>query len=92
MLGLAPGYSLSEALSYLEGLVEELLPEAAVVGYRGDSLKYKESSSSVVFVFGLALLVVFLVLAAQFESFRASVHDHADGADCGGGWVVWVAD
>jgi multidrug efflux pump len=67
--GLAPGYSQSEALSYLEGLVEELLPEAAVVGYRGDSLKFKESSSSVLFVFGLALLVVFLVLAAQFESF-----------------------
>ena len=67
--GLAPGYSLSEALAYLEGLVEELLPETAVVGYRGESLKYKESSSSVIFVFGLALLVVFLVLGAQFESF-----------------------
>jgi multidrug efflux pump len=67
--GLAPGYSLSEAITYLEGLVDELLPDAAVIGYRGESLKYKESSSSVVFVFGLALLVVFLVLAAQFESF-----------------------
>lgn len=67
--GLAPGYSLSEAIEYLEGLVEELLPEEAVIGYRGESLKYKESSRSVVFVFGLALVVVFLVLAAQFESF-----------------------
>ncbi len=66
---LAPGYSLSEAIAYLEGLVEDLLPDTAVIGYRGESLKYKESSSSVLFVFGLALLVVFLVLAAQFESF-----------------------
>jgi multidrug efflux pump len=66
---LAPGYSLSEALEYLEGLVEELLPETATVGYRGESLKFKESGGSVVFVFLLALLVVFLVLAAQFESF-----------------------
>ena len=67
--GLAPGYSLSEAVAFMEGLVREHLPQEAVVGYKGDALKLRESSGSVLFVFGLAILVVFLVLAAQFESF-----------------------
>ncbi len=67
--GLAPGYSLSEAVAFMENLVREHLPPDAVIGYKGDALKLRESSGSVLFVFGLAILVVFLVLAAQFESF-----------------------
>jgi multidrug efflux pump len=67
--GLAPGYSLSEAVVFMEGLVREHLPPDAVIGYKGDALKLRETSGSVLFVFGLAILVVFLVLAAQFESF-----------------------
>ncbi len=66
---LAPGYSLSEALAYLEDLAGESLPRSARVDYRGESREFKESSAAVYFTFGLALLVVFLVLAAQFESF-----------------------
>ena len=66
---LAPGYSLGEALDFLETVVREELPEIAQVDYRGESLEYKEASSSVLFTFGLAMLIVFLVLAAQFESF-----------------------
>lgn len=66
---LAPGYSLSEAMDFLEGIVREHLPPDAMIGYKGESLKLRESSGSVLFVFGLALVVVFLVLAAQFESF-----------------------
>jgi multidrug efflux pump len=66
---LASGYSLSEALSYMEGLIREHLPPSAVIGYKGNALKLKESSSSMGLIFGLALLVAFLVLAAQFESF-----------------------
>ncbi|MFO1482316.1 MAG: efflux RND transporter permease subunit [Verrucomicrobiaceae bacterium] len=66
---LVPGYSLSEALDYMEGLIRDHLPATAVIGYKGNSLKLKESSSSMSLVFGLALLVAFLVLAAQFESF-----------------------
>ena len=66
---LAPGYSLSEAMDFLENLVREHLPPDAIIGYKGESLKLRESSGSVLFVFGLALIVVFLVLAAQFESF-----------------------
>ncbi|MDV5169882.1 efflux RND transporter permease subunit [Photobacterium rosenbergii] len=66
---LAEGYTLGEALGYLNGLVEELLPTDAVVNYKGASKDYQDSSTSIVFIFALALLVVFLVLAAQFESY-----------------------
>ncbi len=66
---LAPGYSLGDALEYLEALVRAELPPAAQIDYKGESLEYREASSSMIFTFGIALLVVFLVLAAQFESF-----------------------
>lgn len=66
---LAEGYTLGEALGYLNGLVDELLPTDAVVNYKGASKDYQDSSTSIVFIFALALLVVFLVLAAQFESY-----------------------
>jgi multidrug efflux pump len=66
---LAAGYSLGEAVAYLEDLVRTELPPGAVIGYKGNALKLKESSGSSALVFGLALLVAFLVLAAQFESF-----------------------
>ena len=66
---LAEGYSLGEALSYLESVVDEKLPEDVSIDYKGESQLYKESGSSIVFVFGLALIITFLVLAAQFESF-----------------------
>jgi multidrug efflux pump len=67
--GLAPGYSLSEALMYFETLADEYLPETAMINYKGDSLSLRQSGRSANFVFLLALVVVFLVLAAQFESF-----------------------
>ncbi|MEO0975067.1 MAG: efflux RND transporter permease subunit, partial [Pseudomonadota bacterium] len=67
---LANGYALGEALDFLEQVVREELPPTANVDYRGESLEYRESSSSTLFTLGLAMLVVFLVLAAQFESFR----------------------
>jgi multidrug efflux pump len=66
---LAPGYSLGDALGFLEDVAREALPYTAQIDYRGDSLEYKEASGGLYFTFGLALLVVFLVLAAQFESF-----------------------
>ncbi|WP_417345475.1 efflux RND transporter permease subunit [Ferrimonas sp.] len=65
----ADGYTLGDALAYLDGLVDELLPVDAVVSYKGASQDYQESGDAVVFVFALALVVVFLVLAAQFESY-----------------------
>jgi multidrug efflux pump len=65
---LAPGFTIAEALDKLSEFVAEELPPEVRMGYRGESREYKESSSSLYFTFGLALLIVFLVLAAQFES------------------------
>ncbi len=67
--GLAQGYPLGEALAFLENTVKQDLPSTARIGYKGESLEFKNSSGAVVFTFFIALLVVFLVLAAQFESF-----------------------
>jgi multidrug efflux pump len=66
---LADGYSLGEALDYLNELAYTYLPAEAVISYKGQSLDYQESGSSMYFVFLLALGIVFLVLAAQFESY-----------------------
>ena len=66
---LAPGVALGDALEFLERVVRESFPDEARIDYEGESLEYKESSGAVLFTFGLALLIVFLVLAAQFESF-----------------------
>jgi multidrug efflux pump len=65
----APGYALGDALEFLESIVREELPATARIDYKGESLEYKESVGAIYFTFGIALLVVFLVLAAQFESF-----------------------
>ncbi len=66
---LADNLVLGDALGYLENLVRENLPEQVIVDYKGISRDYKNSSQSIFFVFLLGLLVVFLVLAAQFESY-----------------------
>lgn len=66
---LAPGYALGDALEFLENTVATELPDTAQIDYKGESLEYKEASGSLLFTFGIALLIVFLVLAAQFESF-----------------------
>jgi len=66
---LTPGYTLGEALEYFEGIIREELPENAQIDYKGESLEYREASGSLLVTLGMALLVVFLVLAAQFESF-----------------------
>jgi multidrug efflux pump len=66
---LAEGYALGDALKFLEDTVATELPEFAQIDYKGESLEYKEASGSLLFTFGIALLIVFLVLAAQFESF-----------------------
>ena len=66
---LADDYTLDEALDYLEQLVREELPATAVIDYKGQSRDFREGASSILFVFMLGLLVTYLVLAAQFESF-----------------------
>ncbi len=65
----AEGVSLGEALEALETIVARELPAVAKVAYKGQSEDYKESGNDITFALGLALLVLFLVMAAQFESF-----------------------
>lgn len=66
---LADGYSVGEALEYLDRAIAEELPAGPKVDYNGESKRYKEQGGALFFAFGMALLIVFLVLAAQFESF-----------------------
>lgn len=67
---LAPGYSMGEALSYLEDTARRMLQPGYAVDYNGQSREFKQSSSSLTVTFLLALAFIYLVLAAQFESFR----------------------
>ncbi|WP_019028578.1 efflux RND transporter permease subunit [Colwellia piezophila] len=66
---LADGYALGDALDFLVDITKNKLPEHVQVDYKGESLLLKESGNSILFVFLLALLITYLVLAAQFESF-----------------------
>ena len=67
--GLAPGVSLEQGLSFLEDKAAELLPYEADIDYKGESLEFKEATGGLLFIFGFALLILFLVMSAQFESF-----------------------
>ncbi|KAF1694252.1 efflux RND transporter permease subunit [Pseudoxanthomonas koreensis] len=67
--GLAPGYSMGEALEWTRQVVAEELPDYAQVDWKGESREYQEAGGAIVLTFTLALLIVYLVLAAQFESF-----------------------
>ncbi|HUD41507.1 MAG TPA: efflux RND transporter permease subunit [Dokdonella sp.] len=67
--GLAPGATLGEALTWIEQVAAEELPPTALIDYKGDSREYKKAGGAVILTFALALLIVYLVLAAQFESF-----------------------
>ncbi len=66
---LGEGYTLGEALDFLDETAIDILPSDVSVSYTGESKDFKENQSSILVVFGLALLVAYLVLAAQFESF-----------------------
>ena len=67
--GLAPGYSMGEAVDFFRQAVETQLPASAKLSFDGESREYLKSSQSMYWTLAGALLVVFLVLAAQFESF-----------------------
>ncbi|WP_372833311.1 efflux RND transporter permease subunit, partial [Pontibacterium sp.] len=66
---LAPGYSQGEALDYLEQSLKEIAPDATF-DFTGPSREFKQSSNTLMLTFALAIVFVFLVLAAQFESFK----------------------
>jgi len=66
--GLGPGYSLGDALAYVQDVVREVAPEVQI-DFKGESREYMNAGGAVLFTFAMALLIVYLVLAAQFESF-----------------------
>ena len=66
---LAPGYALSDALAFLEQASEGVLPATAHIEYSGESREFRSASASMYLTFLLALAFIYLVLAAQFESF-----------------------
>ena len=65
---LADGYDLGSALTYLNNLAVDNLPPEARLSYKGLSREFQDSSAAIYLTFGLAFVIVFLVLAAQFES------------------------
>lgn len=67
--GLAPGYPLGEAIAWAQQVTREELPQYAQVNWKGESREYQSAGGAVLLTFAMALLVVYLVLAAQFESF-----------------------
>ena len=68
--GLAKGKTISQGLDEMDKISKEVLDDTFRTALAGDSKDFKESSSSLMFAFVLALILIFLVLAAQFESFK----------------------
>jgi len=66
----APGYTLGDGIAELDRVAKQVLPENFRTSLSGQSRDFAESSSSLLFAFVLALVIIYLVLAAQFESFR----------------------
>ncbi|NDK38297.1 AcrB/AcrD/AcrF family protein [Pseudoxanthomonas gei] len=67
--GLAPGYPMGEAIAWTREVVAEELPDYAQIDWKGESREFQQAGGAVLFTFALALLIVYLALAAQFESF-----------------------
>ncbi len=65
-----PGVSKGEALAILDQAAKEVLPQGYSVDYAGESRQFKQEGAAMLVTLALALIVIFLVLAAQFESFR----------------------
>jgi len=65
----SPGYTLGEALEYIEGAAKEVLDSSARTELDGPSREFRESGAALLFTFVLALMFIYLVLSAQFESF-----------------------
>ena len=68
--GLAPGYSLGESIEEMDRIANDVLDDTFRTALEGESRSFRESSSSLMFAFLLALVLIFLILAAQFESFK----------------------
>ena len=71
--GLAPGKSIGDGIEAMDRIAAKVLDETFSTDLGGESRDFKESSSNTLFAFGLAILLVYLILSAQFESFKDPV-------------------
>ncbi|MFM6976793.1 MAG: efflux RND transporter permease subunit [Sphingobacteriaceae bacterium] len=67
--GLAPGKSIGDGIDAMDRIAEKVLDDSFTTDLGGESRDFRESSSNTLFAFGLALLLIYLILSAQFESF-----------------------
>jgi multidrug efflux pump len=65
-----PGHTMGEALAFLQQKAKEFLPQGFTIDYQGESRQYVQEGNTLLLTFLFALVVIFLVLAAQFESYR----------------------
>jgi hydrophobe/amphiphile efflux-1 (HAE1) family protein len=65
-----PGHTLGEAIGFLQRKAKEILPAGYTVDYQGESRQFVQEGNTLLLTFVFALIIIFLVLAAQFESFR----------------------
>lgn len=68
--GLAKGKTIGQGLEEMDKIAAETLDDTFRTALSGDSKEYRESSSSLMFAFVLAIILIYLILAAQFESFK----------------------
>ncbi len=68
--GLAPGFTIGDGIDAMDEIAAEILPSTIVTDLTGPSRDFAESAASLMFIFILAIILIYLVLAAQFESFR----------------------
>ncbi|MCR5713940.1 MAG: efflux RND transporter permease subunit [Bacteroidales bacterium] len=68
--GLQKGYTIGQGLEEMDRIAADVLDDTFRTALAGESKEFQDSSSSLFFAFGLALILIFLVLAAQFESFK----------------------
>ena len=68
--GLTPGHTIGDGLDEMDKIAKDVLDDTFRTALSGDSKEFRESSSSLLFAFGLALVLIYLILAAQFESFK----------------------
>ncbi len=68
--GLSKGYTIGQGLDEMDRIAKEVLDDTFRTALTGDSKEFRESSSSLMFAFILAIVLIYLILAAQFESFK----------------------
>ena len=68
--GVAPGYALGEVLDHMHKVAADVLPDTVQTDLDGQSREFRDSSGSMYFIFAMALVFIYLVMAAQFESWR----------------------